>query len=211
MTMQLGDIALSGGFQAGNFPQVWDLTRCALQVTATADMTGLVDTSGAHAWSELGIGDLTRTSNFNPDNKGIWLATDYDWTPGTFGSDPAGPNLDLDDKFILQKQGGQGEIAYNLPSVPPVPGSNHRFWFDRDGVDPSQAQSPLAVDGGTYNTNGIYQMMLNLSSTSATAGAGYLSINGLSQGFEVDGHWDTMELSPAGMTFAGDMTQMQVF
>jgi hypothetical protein len=210
-TMQLGDIALSGGFQAGNFPQVWDLTRCALQITATADMTGLVDTLGgdaAHAWSELGIRDLTTTSNFNPNDKGIWLATDYDWAAGTFAPDP---NLDLDDKFLLQKKSGEGEGAYNLPSVPAVPGNNHRFWFDRDGVDQYQAQSPLAVDGGTYNTNGIYHMVLNLSSTGANTGAGYLGINGLSQGFEVDGNWDTMELSPAGLTFAGDMTQMQIF
>jgi len=216
MTMQLGDIALSGGSQADNFPQVWDLTRCALQITATADMNGLVDTFGgdiAHAWSELGIRDLTTTSNFNPpENKGIWLATDYEWTAGTFGPDPpSGPILDLDDKFILQKKGGQGEGAYNLPSAPEFPDKNHRFWFDRDGVDEWQAQSPLAVNGGTYNTHGIYQIMLNFSSTSATTGAGYLSINGLSQGFEVDGEWNTMELSPAGMTFVGDMKHMQVF
>jgi hypothetical protein len=38
-----------------------------------------------------------------------------------------------------------------------------------------------------------------------------MTVNGLDQGFETDGDWTTMELTPAGMTFTGDMTQMQVF
>jgi hypothetical protein len=38
-----------------------------------------------------------------------------------------------------------------------------------------------------------------------------MTINGLAQGFETDGDWETMELTPAGIKFRGDMTQMQVF
>ena len=38
-----------------------------------------------------------------------------------------------------------------------------------------------------------------------------MTINGLDQGFETDGNWNTIELTPAGMTFSGDMTKMQVF
>ena len=38
-----------------------------------------------------------------------------------------------------------------------------------------------------------------------------MTINELDQGFETDGNWSTIELTPAGMTFTGDMTQMQVF
>ena len=38
-----------------------------------------------------------------------------------------------------------------------------------------------------------------------------MTINGLNQGFETDGNWNTIELTPAGMTFTGDMAQMQVF
>lgn len=38
-----------------------------------------------------------------------------------------------------------------------------------------------------------------------------MAINGLAQGFETDGNWDTMDLFPVGMTFTGDMTHMQVF
>lgn len=143
---------------------------------------------------------------------GVWLATDYDWTANTFDPDPVGsPTQDLDDKLILQREGGHGEADYNLPSTPPNPYANHRLWFDRDGVDQWQAQNPLAIDGGTFNTEGTYEIIITLVATSKTEGTAYLTINGLDQGFETDGDWKTMELSPAGMTFFGDMENMQVF
>jgi hypothetical protein len=136
---------------------------------------------------------------------GVWLATDYDWTANTFDPDPAGfPTLDMDDKLILQRQGGQGEGAYNLPSTPPAPGNNHRVWWDRDGVDPWQ-------NPATANTGGIYQVVITLHATSATTGTAYINIRGLDQGFETDGNWSTIELTPAGMTFTGDMMHLQVF
>ena len=170
---------------------------------------------GAHAWSEFGA-RAVGYGNFNPtwavEGAGVWLATDYDWTAHTFDPDPLdSPILDLDDKLILQKGGGHGEGDYNLPSTPPTPGANHRLWFDRDGVDKWQALNPLAVDGGTYNTSGTYDVVITLHADSATSGSAHMTINGLNQGFETDGDWETMELSPAGMTFTGDMTQMQVF
>lgn len=146
------------------------------------------------------------------EGAGVWLATDYDWTVNTF--DPS-PTLDMDDKLILQKGGGMGEGAYSLPSIPPTipptPGNNHRVWFDRDGVDEWQAQNPLAFDGGTYNTEGTYEVVITLHANDATSGKAYMTINGLDQGFETDGNWITIELTPAGMTFSGDMTKMQVF
>jgi len=186
-----------------------------MTISFTLDLTGLDDSAGAHAWSEFGIREVGY-GNFNPtfgsEGAGVWLATDYDWTANTFDPDPPGsPTLDLDDKLILQKAGGNGEGDYNLPGIPPVPGNNHRIWFDRDGVDPWQAMNPLAVDGGTYNTGGTYDIVMTLHATSALAGEAYMTINGLNQGFETNSDWTTMELTPAGMTFTGDMTQMQVF
>lgn len=209
-----GNITLTGGFQAGQFNDIWDLTAGDLTIVSVYDGNGLVDDYGgdtAHAWSELGIHEYG-AANFNPNNRGIWLATDYEWTANTFDPDPAGkPIQDLDDKFILQKVSGHGEADYNLPSSPPAPGNNHRVWFDRDGVDQWQAQSPLAVDGGTYNTNGKYLISLKLHATSNNTATAYLSINNLDQGFETNGNWNNMELSPAGMTWAGDMKHLQLF
>jgi hypothetical protein len=214
-TKHYGDVTLSGGFQSGDFSSGWDLTACDLEIAATVDSNGLVDDAGTHAWSELGA-RAVGYGNFNPtfgvEGAGVWLATDYDWAANTFAPDPVGsPTLDMDDKLILQKAGGHGEGDYNLPSTPPIPGNNHRFWFDRDGVDPYQAASPLAVNGGTYNTGGIYDVVIKMHSTAPTSGTAYMTINGLNQGFETDANWNTMELSPAGMTFTGDMAQMQVF
>jgi len=211
-TKTYSDVTLSGGYQAGNFPEVWDLTCGDLVITSTVDLNGMKDLSGAHAWSELGLRNVG-AGNFNPAvGSGVWLATDYDWTVGTFGPDPVGaPTLDMDDKLILQRRGGFGEGDYDLPSTPPTPGNNHRVWFDRDGVDQSQALSPLAINGGTYNTLGKYNVVLTLHANGDTTGTAYMTINNLNQGFETDGDWNTMELTPAGMTFTGNMKQMQVF
>lgn len=179
--------------------------------TIELDCTYIADT--ATAWGDgldfLGKNwatyfSITPTST-TYTGAGVWLATDYDWTVGTFGPDPVGaPTLDMDDKLILQRQGGQGEGAYNLPSTPPAPGDNHRIWWDRDGVD--QWQNPA-----TANTGGIYQVVIKLHADSATTGTAYMNIRGLDQGFETDGNWNTIELTPAGMTFTGDMANLQVF
>jgi len=209
-----GDITLSGGFQADHFPEWWDLTAGDMVLSFTYDANGLVDNETYqwqdHAWAELGVrsacyGDFNPT--FGVEGAGVWLATDHDeWqTLNTFDPDPPGsPTLDLDDKLILQKAGGHGEGDYNLPSPPPNPWANHRVWWDRDGVDPWQNDE-------TANTGGIYNIEITLHATSDTSGEAYMTINGLAQGFETDGNWNTIELTPAGMTFSGDMEHLQVF
>jgi hypothetical protein len=203
-----GDITLTGGSQSGHFPEVWDLTGSDMTISFTYDANGLVDDAGAHAWAALGIREVGYP-DFNPtwlvEGAGVWLATDYEWTVDTFDPDPVGfPSLDMDDKLILQKAGGHGEGDYNLPHVPVNPNANHRVWWDRDGVDPWQNTE-------TANTGGIYDIEITLTATSATTGEAYMKINGLYQGFEEGGGWGTIECTPAGMTFTGDMTKMQVF
>lgn len=206
-TVNFGPVTVSGT-QNGNFNQVWDLTACPMTVSFQYDGIGMSDIAGAHAWSAFGV-RAVGYSNFNPTwmtgGAGVWLATDYHGAPGTFGPDPVGsPTLDMDDKLLLQRGGGMGEGAYDLPGVPPAPGNNHRFWWDRDGVDPWQ-------NPATANTGGLYNVVLSLNATGATTGTAYMSINGLNQGFETDGNWNTMELTPAGMNFTGNLHQLQVF
>jgi len=213
-----GDVPLSGGFQAGHFSEVWDLTACDMIISFTYDANGLVDDfgGGAHAWAELGIREVGY-GDFNPtwmvEGAGVWLATDYEWSANTFDPDPPGsPTLDLDDKMILQKGGGQGEGNYNLPSSPPNQWANHAVWFDRDGVDQWQAGMWGAIDGVTYNTGGTYDVVITLHATSDTTGEAYMTINGEPQGFYDPGwHAGPADLMPAGMTFTGDMKYMQVF
>ena len=238
-TINYGNISLSG-VQSGHFSNgYWDLAASPLTISFRLNLNGMVDDFGgnAHAWAQLGIRQIGY-GDFNPtwqvEGAGVWLSTDYDWTANTFDPDPPGsPTLDLDDKLMLQKGGNLDEgggywiesppgsgnwivirdpsLGYNLPSPPPNPYSNHRFWFDRDGVDQWQAQNPLAVDGGTYNTGGFYDIVMTLTATGLNTGTAFMTINGLHQGFETDGDWKTMELTPAGMTFTGDMTKMQIF
>lgn len=340
-----GNVTLTGGFQAGHFDDVYDLTAGDITLSFTYDGNGLVDDAGAHAWAELGIRSVSSGSvDFNPywrytypastvdliagktydagdvnvsrvgnylfvtynaaegcllsethlavgddladipqangnpipgqfenttvhmppvpsfpyvidasqwgtpttlyiaahakvvcgdyqetawgegldfpgknwatyftysnsatveEGSGVWLATDYDWTANTFDPDLT-PTLDLDDKLILQRKGGQGEAVYNLPSAPPAAGNNHRIWWDRDGVDPWQ-------NPATANTGGIYQIVITLHATSATTGTAYMKILNLDQGFETDGNWSTIELTPAGMTWTGDMRNLVIF
>jgi hypothetical protein len=217
-TMDYDDVALSGGSQEGHFGDVWDLTQCDLVISFTYDATGLVDELGgdAHAWAELGIRQIGY-GDFNPtwmaEGAGVWLATDYEWSANTFDPDPPGsPTLDIDDKLILQKGGGWGEGSYNLPSTPPNPWANHAVWFDRDGVDQWQAQMWGAIEGVTYNTGGTYDVVIELYADDSTTGTAYLTINGEPQGFYVPNwHAGPADLMPAGMTFTGDMTLMQVF
>jgi hypothetical protein len=105
-----------------------------------------------------------------------------------------------------------GEGAYDLPSTPPNPGANHAVWFDRDGVDQWQAQMWGAIEGVTYNTGGIYEIVITLHATSDTTAEAYMTINGEPQGF-YDPAWHSgpADLMPAGMTFTGDMEHLQVF
>ncbi len=215
-TLDYGDIILSGGEQSGHFPQVWDLTACDLTLTFTYDGNGLVDDlgSGAHAWAQLGLRQVG-FPDFNPtwmtEGAGVWLSSDYDWAANTFDPDAA-PALDMDDKLILQKGGGMDEGAYNLPAPPPNPWANYAVWFDRDGVDPWQALLWGAIDGVTYNTGGLYPIELALHAVSADSGEAFLTINGASQGFYDPAWYDgPPQIMPAGMTFSGDLTQMQVF
>ena len=215
-TALYGDVTLtsSGTTHSGSFDDVWDLTACPLLLAARVDMTGMVDDFGAdaHAWSQLGLRQKGY-GNFNPtwgvEGAGVWLTTDYDWTQDTFDPDPL---QDLDDKMILQKAGGHDEGDYNIPASPPNPWANYGVWFDRDGVDPTQAGMWGAADGQTYNTEGTYDVLIGLHATDATSGFAFMVVNGVVQGFYVPNwHDGPPDLYPAGMTFTGDMTQMQVF
>jgi len=213
----LDDVALAGGYQAAHNDLMWDLTQGDLVLSFTYDANGLVDQYGgsAHAWGEIGVRSVGY-GDFNPTwmagGAGVWLATDYDWSANTFAPDPPNaPKQDLDDKLILQRGGGMDESYYNLPSAPPNPWNNYAVWFDRDGVDQWQATYWGAKDGITYNTGGIYDVVITLHATSPTTATAYMSVNGEPQGFYAPWRDGPPQLWPVGMTFTGDMTRMQVF
>jgi len=213
-TLDLGSQNLTCG-TAAHASAVWDLTLGDLTLSFVYDARGAIDRpSGARTFGQCGVRQVGAADRTPAAGSGVWVATDVEWRVGTLDPDPVdgGPTLDIDDKLIVQKASGEEAEAYNLPRpTGGNPGENHNFWFDRDGVDQWQDDSLLMVSGSNYNTGGIYQVQLALHATDATHGTANLTINGLVQGFETDGDWGTMELAPAGMTWSGDVTQLQVF
>jgi len=90
---------------------------------------------------------------------------------------------------------------------------NHGFWFDRDGVDVWQATYWNYKDGFTYNTQGVYNVVIQYSAIAADTGVMYATINGEQQGFYIPVYSsiNPPSMMPVGRTFTGDMTKMQVF
>jgi hypothetical protein len=224
LTVDYGTITLSGGIPSGkevisgNFEQVWDLTKCDMEIRFTIDLSDVSDDMNefgyvAHVWSQLGVRG-PGYPNFDPtwgtEGAGVWMKADYNYSAD--GLEPAPDRPDYDDFLLLQRGGGNDAGYYNLPVPPPNQWSNYGFWFDRDGVGPVYAGLYGYIDGVTYNTAGGYQVTITLHAEDAVSGTAYMTVNGISQGFYEAG-WKNHapEISPAGMTFTADMTQLQVF
>lgn len=90
--------------------------------------------------------------------------------------------------------------------------NNYGIWYDRDSVDQWQATYWGAVNGGTYNTGGIYDIAITYHAVNATTATMFATINGIQQGFYTAG-WKNAQpdIYPAGLSFTGDMTDLQVF
>lgn len=141
--------------------------------------------------------------------------------------------LDNDDKFNLQRfpiPGSYDEAMYNLnfANEPPtalsgfVPGANYGVWFDRDGVDQWQDDMWGMVNGGTYNTDGVYDVQLSFrelnSSTGAVSARMFPSLAnpwdstgfGIGTGFYAPPGWDLnpIDFYPTGISFESDTTKM---
>lgn len=114
-------------------------------------------------------------------------------------------------------QAGTDETYYNvLPDgsivAPFGTTANYGIWYDRDSVDPYQALGWGMVAGGTYNTGGIYDIAITYHALSATTATMFATINDIQQGFYTAG-WKNAQpdIYPAGLSFTGDMTDLQVF
>ena len=98
---------LSGGYQAGHFNDVWDLTAGDMTLSFTYNATGLSDAAGGHAWAELGVRSLSSgaTADFNP-----YLRYTYPtWTTNLL----AGQNTDVGD-VIVTNDGTNLYVTYAL-------------------------------------------------------------------------------------------------
>jgi len=205
-TKVYGDVTLPNWGQ-GNFPEIWDLTECDLTLSYTINMSAIA--TAGWAVTEVGLRELC-APNLDPNGKGGWMQSNY-----VLGA--SNPNsLNDNDMHLLSKHGWLFQ-KYNATDAgtlvtPYWSGANYGFWFDRDGVDEWQALMWGMVDGDTYNTSGVYDIVITYHAIDDGTGTMFATINGVQQGLYVGGWKDAEpEFYPAGRSFDGDMTQMQVF
>jgi hypothetical protein len=205
------DVTLLQG-ENGNLSEVWDLTQCDLTLSYTIDMSN-IDTAG---WvvTEVGLREVGAPNIDPPLDTGGFLLSKY-------YSSASGDTADLNDLHVLMIHGWLEEYYDRQGTFPGIPTSNiatgtyfnHAFWFDRDGVDPDQANYWNYKDGITYNTEGVYNVVIQYHALNCGVGVMYATINGEQQGFYTQGYDSASppETMPVGRTFTGDMTKMQVF
>ena len=215
---EYGDITLSPAYTATNFSDIWDLTVGPVQLSYTIDLTAVSQSSPYQtSYSEVGMREQG-AGNFNPGTFGSHPGGKGGWMNSLVGDlTPSPGNLSLHDKHNLGTSGGCDETYYDATDPKTVVGpfgtnANYGIWFDRDTVDPYQAQMWGQVDGATYNTGGVYDITITYQAISDSLGTMFATVNGIPAGFYTAG-WKNAEpdIYPGGMSFTGDLTKMQVF
>ncbi|MBN2446621.1 MAG: hypothetical protein JXO22_07845, partial [Phycisphaerae bacterium] len=213
--MCYGGLTFTSTTAPTHFDDVWDLTAGDMVLTYTIDMSGVTQTAAYETpYVEVGlrtVGD----ADFNPGPFNTYQGGSGGWMTSLVSDLATNPNLlDLDDKHNLNASGGRGEQDYDCTGPDTVVGpygtyNSHGIWFDRDGVDPWQATYPLNIDGATYNTGGIYDIEIRYHAITPALGTMFATVNGVPTSFDTS--VGGLGGQPAGLSFLGDMTQMQVF
>lgn len=201
-----GDVTLYN-WGSGSFLEVWDLTKSDLTLSYTIDMSGIA-TAG---WSVVEVGlKQPGAPNLDPNMQGGWMQSNYIYSGSNSNT------IDNNDFHMLSIHGWLHQV-YDAEDADTLrtaywSGNNYGFWFDRDGVDQWQAEMWGMVDGSTYNTEGLYEIVVTYHAIDDTTGTMFASINGVQQGLYIGGWKDAQpEFYPAGRSFTGDMTSLQVF
>lgn len=203
---------------AGWYNDIFDLTTSDLTIQYTLDMSGYIPPAMWNtAWISVGIyGGASGWMSSGAPAAHFDNEKDYDYSVPKDGiKDPA---LDMDDKHNLGAPPTRwDESSYDATDpntvVPPFgTGDNYGIWFDRDGVDPWQPSMWGMVDGGNYNTGGIYNIFISYHAINSTLGTMFASVNGIQPGFNIAGwHSGQPDIWPAGKSISGDLTQLKIF
>jgi hypothetical protein len=238
VTLYYGDITLPSG---GGFhwqPGTWDLNACPVTVSYKLDLSGAPNVAYTGNYGQSGYAGLVWPGS---PWAGAWMSgflCDWDNSGIEFPTYPDIDNSqDLDDKFNMQRSPYSSpwdETLYDVychtktVAIPPFGSySNYGIWFDRDGVDPWQANMWGMVNGGTYNTSGVYDVQItydwsaNYPTSKGTACATFfptLQNNdapggyGIPTGFNripnTDPNYPGYYDFPAGISFDTDETKM---
>jgi len=235
VTMYYGDISLDGNFYW--MPGTWNLNVGEVTVRYTLDLSKAPNVKYTDDYGMSGYVGLVNPSSFS----GAWMSgflADPDKAGEEFPTYPDDDNnLDLDDKFNMQRfpnPDSWDEKMYDVycetcevADFPFGSGDNYGIWFDRDGVNTSQADMWGMVDGGTYNTGGVYDVRIVYRKHSETKGTACATFfpdlqnedapggYGVPTGFYSSG-WDPEgpDIIPAGLSWDTDemqMDELQVF
>lgn len=213
------DQAYNSEFACTQFDEkVWDLTKGDVTLKYQVDLSDVNQTTAYETpYVEVGMSTVG-SACFNPGPENTYQGGAGGWMASLVGDLATDPVLlDLDDKHNMSASEGRGEGDYDAETpdtivAPFGSAANHGIWFDRDGVDEFQANLWGAIDGGTYNTNGIYDIEITYHAVSLNLGTMFATVNGVPTGFYIGGYKDAQpEKYPAGLSFKGDMTKMQVF
>ncbi len=212
-TINFGNVTYTPSYSAGHYAPVWDLTAGDLILTYSIDLSAVTQTAAYETpYVEVGLREVG-AGDFNPGPFNTYQGGKGGWMTSLVGDLATNPtSLDLDDKHNLSASGGRGESDYDVYAsdpttvvAPPFGSFNTRYiWGDRDGVDPWQ-------DTKMANTGGTYDIAITYHAISPTLGSMIATINGngidtVYQEFLVSGTYYA-----GGLSFTGDMTQMQVF
>jgi len=204
VTRLYGDMIEEGSFWVDKYGQAWDLTRCDLTLSYTLNMSEHVPEGQQTDWTLVGIGS------------GAWA-----WmSSGAPAAATTDPHLnDIDDKLHLGSMPNKGDesnydvlFPHRVVEVPiGVPRNNYGIWFDRDGIGKGQEKLWGAIDGATYNTDGIYQVVLTYHAISPDLGTVFAAVNDVQSGFYVEWRNTRPDYFPVGMSFSGDLSRIKVF
>lgn len=225
VTINYGNFTLSPPSSQTSWSDSWNLMNGDMTLSYSIDMSQITQ---SQAWLtssiEVGIRQAG-SSNFNPGPLNTYQGGAGGWMASRVGDLTPSPGiLSLHDKHSLQASGGRDEGDYDAAS-PDIIGNpirsfdgnhngwgNYGIWFDRDGVGIYQAQLWGIINGSTYNTGGVYQIVINYHAINEGLGTMFSTINGIQTGFYTDGWKNNQpEFYPAGLSFKGDMSNMQVF
>lgn len=217
-TINYNNLTLNPSFQSTNWDHQWDLTKADLTLSYKIDMSNITQPAAwATSYTEVGIRQ-NGSGNFNPGPWNTYQGGTGGWMTSLVGDLTPNPTTQsLHDKHNLSASGGRGEVDYDATDPNTIVGpsgttTNYGIWFDRDGVDQWQAGNWGSSNGDTYNTNGVYDMVINYHAINAGLGTMFATVNGIQTGFWTAGWKNSQpEFYPAGLSFKGDMTDMQVF
>jgi hypothetical protein len=206
VTKYYGDIVENGFIYLDAAGDQWDLSQCDLIVSYTLDMSGYVPPpmEQYNEWSLVGVSD--------PGLRG-WMASG---APEAAETDPN--SHEPDDKLCLSAHERYDEDTYDATDpdtivTPPIgePTDSYGIWFDRDGVDPSQAGMWGMVDGKTYNTGGVYDVVVTHHAISPTVGTMFATVNGIQTGFYETLKDDQPDYYPVGKSITGTLNNLRAF